>query len=147
VDLRNAIAGAFGVDLPATAAFDYPTASALCNYIAREAGPPSDETAKEQRQRRPSDALFDDACGDASDYGSDGSWDGGSDAAAAEAGSKGSDSGVGLPAAEVLTGVRAAVAEALGASVGDEEPLMEVGAFTSCRTRLFHSVYPVKSET
>ena len=33
VELKNAIGSKFGIDLPATAAFDYPTASALADYI------------------------------------------------------------------------------------------------------------------
>ena len=34
VELRNAISEAFGVELPATATFDYPSAEALATYIA-----------------------------------------------------------------------------------------------------------------
>ena len=39
VELRNAIGGKFGIDLPATAAFDYPTASALAAYISARMAP------------------------------------------------------------------------------------------------------------
>lgn len=39
MDLRNAVAAAFSLDLPATAAFDYPTASALAAHIAAQLVP------------------------------------------------------------------------------------------------------------
>ena len=41
VELRNAIAARFGVALPATVAFDFPTASALAGYV-RGAFTPAD---------------------------------------------------------------------------------------------------------
>jgi acyl carrier protein len=39
VELRNSLAEAFGLNLPATLAFDYPSISAIAGYIA-DAGPP-----------------------------------------------------------------------------------------------------------
>lgn len=39
VDLRNAVSAKFGIDLPATAAFDYPTASALAGHISVDMAP------------------------------------------------------------------------------------------------------------
>lgn len=35
VDLRNALASRFGVELPATAVYDYPTPAALAAQIAK----------------------------------------------------------------------------------------------------------------
>jgi hypothetical protein len=37
VELRNTVSAKFGVDLPATATFDYPTADALARFIAGRA--------------------------------------------------------------------------------------------------------------
>jgi len=37
VDFRNAVSGAFAMDIPATAAFDYPTIAALAAYISSKA--------------------------------------------------------------------------------------------------------------
>lgn len=112
VDLRNAVAAGFGIDLPATAAFDYPTVAALAAHIAQESA------AAAAAQPESTAAA-----------GADGYWRGleagGSPAAeAAEAESSGGGSGV--SSEQVLAGVRAAVADALGASIGDDEPLMEV---------------------
>ncbi len=39
VDLRNAIGSKFGIEVPATAAFDYPTASALAGHISARVAP------------------------------------------------------------------------------------------------------------
>lgn len=39
MDLRNAVAAAFSLDLPATAAFDYPSTAALAAYIAAQLSP------------------------------------------------------------------------------------------------------------
>ena len=40
VELRAALSAAFGVELPATLTFDYPTISALSRYLATFAQPP-----------------------------------------------------------------------------------------------------------
>jgi len=37
VEFRNAVSGAFAMDVPATAAFDYPTVAALAAYISSKA--------------------------------------------------------------------------------------------------------------
>ncbi len=47
VELRNAIAAKFGVALPATVAFDFPTASALAGYV-RGALTPADPVQSPQ---------------------------------------------------------------------------------------------------
>jgi Phosphopantetheine attachment site len=107
VDLRNAVAAEFGVDLPATAAFDYPTVAALAAFVSQQAAPPDTAdivAASAHGDGQPSDA-------------------GGS--SAVEAVAAGSSSG-GMSREQVLASVRAAVADAIGAAIGDDEPLMEV---------------------
>ena len=41
VELRNSIQARFGLELPATVTFDYPTAATLATYIASQKAPPS----------------------------------------------------------------------------------------------------------
>ena len=41
VELRNSIQARFGLELPATVTFDYPTAANLSTYIASQKAPPS----------------------------------------------------------------------------------------------------------
>ncbi len=45
VELRNAISEAFGVELSATATFDYPSAEALAKYIAGKTGASGADTS------------------------------------------------------------------------------------------------------
>ena len=45
VELRNAVSSAFGLDLPATATFDYPSTDALAKYIASKRSIASTEQA------------------------------------------------------------------------------------------------------
>jgi hypothetical protein len=40
VELRNSLATAFSVDLPATVMFDYPTVDALAGFVAERVAPP-----------------------------------------------------------------------------------------------------------
>ena len=39
MELRNAVTAAFGINLPATVTFDYPTVAALAAFIASRLGP------------------------------------------------------------------------------------------------------------
>ena len=39
VELRSSLATAFGLDLPATLAYDYPTPDALADFIYQQLGP------------------------------------------------------------------------------------------------------------
>ena len=105
VDLRNAVAAEFGVDLPATAAFDYPTVAALAAFVAQQAAPAeeADTTAASAHSKRQH---------------LQGSGSSPKEAAGG--------SGSGMSREQVLASVRAAVADAIGASIGDDEPLMEV---------------------
>lgn len=104
VDLRNAVAAAFAVELPATAAFDYPTAAALAACVVEETqgGTP-----------QPTAGCL--AGGDERGGGAGDAPAGGAAAAAAAV-------------QEVLAGVREAVEAAVGASVPDDGALMEVSS-------------------
>ncbi len=46
VELRNAVSSAFGLDLPVTATFDYPSADALARYIASKSATVNTEQAE-----------------------------------------------------------------------------------------------------
>ncbi len=48
VELRNSIQARFGLELPATVTFDYPTAANLSTYIASQKAPPSAPAAGPQ---------------------------------------------------------------------------------------------------
>ena len=39
VELRNAVTAAFGISLPVTVTFDYPTVAALAGFVASRMGP------------------------------------------------------------------------------------------------------------
>ena len=45
VELRNAVSAQFGVELPATVTFDYPTINALALYISQRTAAPGQEVA------------------------------------------------------------------------------------------------------
>lgn len=114
------------MELSATAAFDYPTIAALGDYLSQEAAPNSHQ---EQHGHETLDvpSSYDYGYGGQSGSGWDGCGDDTAAALSAAAGiSGGSGGGCGMSEAEVLAGVRAAVAEALGSSLADDEPLMEV---------------------
>ena len=44
IDLRNAVSINFGVDLPATVAFDYPTVAMLAGFVSERLQPTSPAT-------------------------------------------------------------------------------------------------------
>lgn len=108
MDLRNAVSSAFAVELPATAAFDYPTASALAAFVIAEAQLPAQQ------------AMARDARGSV--------WQP-SNREEGGAGS-GADQRREESKADILAGVRAAVEAALGTNPTDDEPLMEVPSIT-----------------
>ena len=48
VELRNAVSAKFGVALPATVAFDFPTTKALALFVAQSLRPPEPAPAASQ---------------------------------------------------------------------------------------------------
>lgn len=123
VELRNAVGAAFDVELPATAAFDYPTPAALAKYVAG---------------RLPSRLA-------ASGHGEASAWRD-SDADEEQQAARGSRrhgrlrrsqparraAPAGAAAAAVADAVAAAAAEVLGAAPERDQPLMEVCAAGAC---------------
>lgn len=51
VELRAALSTAFGVELPATLIFDYPTVSALSKHLATFAQPPVLQVNRHEQQK------------------------------------------------------------------------------------------------
>ena len=69
VELRNAVSSKFGVNLPATLAFDYPTLEALSTFIAASLGSCTPQGAHPERSSK--DSAF--RCGSRSFYTGSGS--------------------------------------------------------------------------
>ena len=49
VELRNAVSAKFGIELPATVTFDYPSADALAGYVVQQMAPKSHEQQQQQQ--------------------------------------------------------------------------------------------------
>ena len=59
MELRNTLVSQFGVELPATATFDYPTASALAGFIATQVtAQPSTESRAVASDGEGKEAVF-----------------------------------------------------------------------------------------
>lgn len=50
VELRNAVNTKFGIELPATATFDYPSADALARFVVQQTDPMSQSFGHQQQQ-------------------------------------------------------------------------------------------------
>jgi acyl carrier protein/NADP-dependent 3-hydroxy acid dehydrogenase YdfG len=111
VDLRNSLAEAFGVELPATVTFDYPTPADLATLIASQVAPASGAP-------RPSAVLAPTAAAARRPL-----WQlrGARSAPLAEAAPA-------AAASEIVAAVVAVVAQVLGAEVDISQPFMEVRA-------------------
>lgn len=110
VELRNAVAAKFSVDLPATVSFDYPTVAALAAFVASLMAPePAGQEARREAGSRPS----------LRGSGRRGSWRRGSDVAAFSAAGAGD-------VAEVTEALQQIVANVLGGIPDPSQPLMEV---------------------
>ena len=53
VELRNAVTAAFGISLPVTVTFDYPTVAALAGFVASRMGPAAAVDAGDMRDGMP----------------------------------------------------------------------------------------------
>lgn len=123
VELRNSLAAAFGQDLPATLAFDYPTPAAVAKLIAGRLPSPRKASATAARL----------ASSDQAESWRIGAGGGSSQASQMAAGpsrwqQEHGKAVVEVPAAQVVDAVAAAAAEVLGMAPGSEQPLMEVRA-------------------
>ncbi len=114
VELRDAAAAAFDIQLPATAALDHPTLESLAALVAARLAAAA--AAAEN-------AVPGGSAAGASDEEYEGSWRGsehGSDKASAASGDAGVD------VTDIVAAVAAAAAEVVGAPVTLEQPFMEV---------------------
>lgn len=114
VELRDAAAAAFDIQLPATAALDHPTLESLAALVAARlaaAAAAAENTVPDGSAAGVSDEEY------------EGSWrasEQGSDEASAARGDAGVD------VTDVVAAVAAAAAEVVGAPVTPEQPFMEV---------------------
>jgi hypothetical protein len=120
VDLRNAIASAFGVDTPATLAFDYPTVAALTGFVVEQtaAAEPAASLHGPADGQEHADAMLSSSPAHALDPDSDGS-------ARRLDPALGAGERLGDPR-RLLAEVGALVAAVLGRPVAADQPLMEV---------------------
>ena len=113
VELRNAVSAKFGAELSATAIFDYPTIAALADHLIAISKPPPGTIVAS------ADSSF---------------------GAAASGGHISSNPSSRPNVEEIVCKLTALLLETVGASVGADEPFMEVGylshACVQCRTGL-----------
>ena len=128
MELRNAVSAGFGVDSPATLAFDYPTAAALAGFIAEHtpaaAAPPAWKHAASRRS--PHGQGWRAARGDGF----------GSSASGAESDPAPGPNRTAQDPRRLLDEVTAVVAEVLGRPIDTDLPLMEVLVVSPSGSRL-----------
>lgn len=100
MELRNAVSAKFSAELSATAIFDYPTISALADHLIAISKPPSGTILAR------ADRSF---------------------GAAASGGHMSSNSSMRPSVEDIVCKLTALLLEIVGASVGADEPFMEVG--------------------
>lgn len=139
--MRNEVAAAFAVELPATAAFDYPTASTLAAFVCEQSQPLESSHSDQDEAPISWDDVSDDSsvssgAGRGDDCCGHGVYSNVPDGNSSEGEAAGEEARSGMLATvgreDVLAGVRAAVEAAVGAAVPDKEPLMEVGSGLHC---------------
>lgn len=140
MDLRNEVAAAFAVELPATAAFDYPTASTLAAFVCEGSQPLETSHSDQDEAPVPWDDVSDDGsvssgAGPGNDSCGHGVYvdESGKESSQGEAaGEEAHSEMLAVGREDVLAGVRAAVEAAVGAAVPDNDPLIEVGSGLPC---------------
>ena len=130
VELRNKLGSEFGVELPATLAFDYPTPAALvsylCDVLPESRGAPSSIASGSGSDWEDSDtATVSGSSSEGEDF-SEASGDEDGDAAASVSESESAD-GAADAYARALSIVEDSLRGVLGRAVGRDEPLMDAG--------------------